>query len=77
MTAIFAIIGFIFCVALLGYFSLFVVMVCFNSLGKYNIGGVPNSFSTKLGAIVLVAVTAFVWYSLIVYGPIDFGITLK
>ena len=64
-----AIIGFIVCGILLIYFSLAWAAVAFNTLGKYNIGGVPNTYKDKIFTLVLLCVLAFGWIALFENAP--------
>ena len=49
-------------------------LVALNNLGEYNIGGVPNSTSTKLKTWVLIALVIVGWY--FVFTNIPFNVVL-
>lgn len=57
-----AVIGFIFMCIVGLYLSFFTIMCMWNSWGKYNIGGVPNSLMTKLSVFIPLGLTFAVWY---------------
>lgn len=69
-----AIIGWICMLTLIGYTTLLYIVVALNGLGKYNIGGVPNSLMTKL--IIIMAGIGIImgWIAVIELAP--FTVTL-
>jgi putative copper export protein len=70
-----ALMGFAFCSMFMLYISIVVMVVFFNGIGQYNIGGVPNSIGTKIGVTFLVSLVGFGWHELIAYAP--FEVVLK
>lgn len=70
-----AIIGWLALVALMGSMSCGWLVLAFNGLGKYNIGGVPNRRTTKVLLLTLGAFLAYAWYVLGSNAP--FTIALK
>ena len=69
-----AIIGFITCCLLLSWFSLAWLLAAFNTLGKYNIGGVPNTVKDRILTLVLLCIVIFFWCLLFDAAP--FSVTL-
>lgn len=63
------IIGFFALMALLCFITLASALTALNCLGKYNIGGVPNSIPTKIATLFLLVVIAFAWYILFKNAP--------
>lgn len=72
---ILAAIGFAALVIVLSYATVAYMMVAINNLGKYNIGGVPNTLLTKIGTLILGAVLYGSWVLLLEHKP--FTITMK
>lgn len=70
-----AIIGWICMLTLIGYTTLLYIVVALNGLGKYNIGGVPNSLMTKL--IIIMAGIGIImgWIAVIELAP--FTVTIS
>jgi len=66
-----AIIGFAFCSMFMLYISICVMLMFFDSIGQYNIGGVPNSIGLKIGVTLLVLLVGFGWYELIAHAPFE------
>lgn len=70
-----AIIGFIVCTLFLLQMSA-VAFLCFlDGIGRYNIGGVPNSWKTKVIVTLFVLLVGFGWYMLFSHAP--FEVTFK
>jgi hypothetical protein len=46
----------------------------FNTLGRYNIGGVPNSLIQKLVTITFLLLLAGAWYLLMLHSPITISL---
>lgn len=64
--------------AIIGWLTLCVILalgtaawagLAFNGLGRYNIGGVPNSPVAKVGILLLGGVVVYAWYSLFLAAP--------
>jgi len=70
-----SIIGFIACFVLLIYFSLAWALVAFNTLGKYNIGGVPNTYKDRFLTLFILCVVVVLWIFLFDSSP--FSVALK
>lgn len=70
-----AIIGFVALVFVLMYATAAYTLVAINNLGKYNIGGVPNSLLAKIGTLILGAILYGSWVLLLEHAP--FTITMK
>ena len=58
------------------YLTVVCWLMAVNNLGTYNIGGVPNSFSTKFFTLAFYCFVGFLWYSLFKYGPFSIDINL-
>lgn len=71
----FEIIGFIATVGFFTWLTLAWCLIAFNTLGRYNIGGVPNTVKDKVLTIVLLAVLALGWSAIFKNSP--FQITSK
>ena len=69
------ILGFLFCVLVMCYISLFSLAVLFNCGGQYNIGGVHNSRLSRFASYTFVACVGYLWYLLFVNAP--FTITIN
>ncbi len=65
----FEIIGFIVLFIIMAKLSVAGFLCCVNNLGQYNIGGVPNSKTTKFWTIVFLIVIAVLWYQLFKHAP--------
>jgi len=63
------IIGWVALVVLLGWATLGIIIIAFNSLGKYNIGGVINSPRSKFIALIDIILIVYLWYLLILAAP--------
>lgn len=61
----FEVMGFLACLAILIYGSFVWVVWAFNSLGRYNIGGVPNEPTEKALCLFAAAVLGTFWYKLL------------
>ncbi len=69
--------------AIIGWFALGIglcwlsavtIAIAFNSLGTYNIGGVPNSIGEKIATILWIAFVVFLWYELLIHAPFKFSL---
>ena len=69
-----AILGFGFACGMLLYFSIMWLFAAFFTLGKYNIGGVPNTFKDK--TIVLVFCIALIVLWKLTFENAPFSITV-
>lgn len=65
----FTIIGFLALVIGMCFITLAGVLICVNSLGKWNIGGVENQFSDKALATTTIIVVVGLWYLLLKHMP--------
>ena len=70
-----AIIGFIACVAVMIYLSIFAWLVLLNSSGPYNIGGACNPPFKRIAAVILAFGVGCLWYELFLNAP--FTITVN
>lgn len=70
-----AIIGFVALVFVMLYATAAYLLLASNTLGKYNIGGVPNSLLAKIGTSILGAILYGSWVLVFEHAP--FTITLK
>ena len=75
MTTILAIIGWLFILSIGAYYTIFTVFVIFNCLGDYTIGGVPNTWSDKLWAFVVIAFGVLVWWGVFHSAPFTVNLT--
>ena len=66
-----AVIGWLFCFLMLGGTSLAWGLSAVFGLSKYNIGGVPNSITTKATIILVGFVIGFSWYALLASAPFE------
>lgn len=73
--AIFSILGFLVLCVILGYVSVAYFLLFLNGMGRYNIGGVPNSAMKKVALLIAGIVLCFLWVKLFQYSP--FSISLK
>ena len=69
-----AIFGWIVCCILLAFFSFAASVLALNNLGRFNIGGVPNSLGTKIGTLCFIAVLGTLWYFLVINVPFTVSI---
>lgn len=51
------------------FLSLVYCMLCTQTLGTYNIGGVPNSTRSKIFTLALGVLLVFVWSKVFQYAP--------
>ena len=70
----FHILGWIFCLVVCCYLTLVGWLAAVNNLGQYNIGGVPNTFTTKFFTLVYYAFVVGCWYALFHYAPFSISI---
>ena len=68
---IFQILGFIAAIFVLVSLSFTWCALAVNNLGEYNIGGVPNSFGTKVFTFIAGTVLAFLWFLLFKNMPFE------
>ena len=64
-----AIIGWILCLAIMGFVSLAYGLAFFNNMGTYNIGGVPNSGAKRFVTLLFGGVLVVLWISLFKAAP--------
>ena len=50
------------------------LLVAFNSLGRYSIGGEPNSWLRKIIVLACCVIPLFAWYAVVTVAP--FSVTL-
>lgn len=65
----FTIIGFLGLVVGMCFITLAGVLICANSLGKWNIGGVENGFLDKALAMIALIMVVSLWYLLYKHMP--------
>lgn len=70
-----AVIGWLCLLTAMGYASIIYILIAFNGLGEYNIGGVPNSLLLKIGIIISGGVVGWLWYALFSIAP--FTVTIS
>ena len=75
MLTVFSIIGFIVTCLILFTISIATVLVAVNTLGRFNIGGVPNSFVQKLVTLTFIAIVVLAWMLLLSNAPFTISIT--
>lgn len=71
----FAIVGFAALVIVMIGFSILAAGVAFNMLGRWNIGGRPNTWGDRTVAVLFVSFVIFLWIKLVQHAP--FTITLN
>jgi divalent metal cation (Fe/Co/Zn/Cd) transporter len=71
----FAIVGFVALVIVMIGFSILAAGVGFNMLGRWNIGGRPNTWADRGVAIAFISLVIFLWVKLVQHAP--FTITLN
>lgn len=64
-----AIIGFAALCLVMLWLSLFWLIMAWNGLGQYNIGGVPNSTLQKIGILLVGAGVTYLWSLLFASAP--------
>lgn len=64
-----AVIGWFAIVILVGIISTGYILLALNTLGRYNIGGVPNKPIEKLLIILIGAFGMFIWYLIFSIAP--------
>ena len=69
-----AIIGFITCVIVLLFASLTWGMLAWDSLGRYNIGGAPNSLGRKCATFLWLVLLAAAWVNVIQHSPVSLSL---
>lgn len=69
-----AIIGFLVSCLFLVKLSILSVLSLMNNLGKYNIGGSPNTITKKIVTIIFLLIVVFLWYELFQLFPIHISI---
>ena len=75
MTVLFAVFGFLVCVAVVLAMTATWVVVAMNTLGKWNIGGVPNTWKDRTVTIAFLAFIVWEWYVLFSVSPFTITIT--
>lgn len=70
-----AIFGWVVCLLILVCVSIATLFGAFNTLGMYNIGGVPNTVKDKLLTLMIIAIIVFLYVVLFQNAP--FSMTLK
>ncbi len=70
-----AIVGFIFCVIFMLYITAGSLMISANSMGRYTIGGEPNTWLSRLVCLLLIATVLVGWTALFYTAP--FTISFK
>ena len=66
-----AVVGFIFLVVILLWITLGYVILFINTMGKYNIGGVPNTRGSKILTLILGVVLMEAWQQLLLVSPFE------
>ncbi len=51
------------------YFTFVFVLLCTQTLGRYNIGGVPNGWKDRVSTLVCGVILYFMWAALIEHAP--------
>jgi len=74
METLFSVVGFIFLVILLGLLSFGWLLMAWDGLGRWNIGGAHNSWLRRLVILFWGSVLGSLWYFLFTHMP--FTITL-
>ncbi len=64
-----AVFGWIVYVVIMLYFTAASALISFNTLGKYNIGGVPNTVGDKLLNLAFNAAVLGGWYGVFLSAP--------
>lgn len=67
----FKIIGWLMSALVLGYGSITYVIIMANGMSKYNIGGIKNKVTTKVGLLVGALVFVYLWYLVGVSTPFE------
>jgi hypothetical protein len=62
---VYNVVGFAVMMLVMLYVSVVYAVVALNTLGKYNIGGVPNTLRAKIGILVVGGVVGMLWWKLI------------
>ena len=70
-----AIIGWLTMVIVLLNISAGVSVLLFNNMGRYNIGGVPNSVATKVLTFIAAMIVAALWIFLFKVAPFSISFT--
>jgi hypothetical protein len=65
-----ALIGFIFLFIVGVFASLVFLLLCTQTLGQYNIGGVPNKWPAKVGTFLLGIALVYAWVFLFACAPL-------
>jgi hypothetical protein len=73
----FELLGFGICVLIMGGISLFWVMIFFNNIGQYDIGGKPNTLFDKLLVMIAFLIVAYGWFELYQHMPFTFSLKHK
>jgi hypothetical protein len=62
---VYNIVGFAVMMLAMLYISIVYAIFALDTLGKYNIGGVPNNLRAKIGVLVIGFVIGMLWWKLI------------
>lgn len=66
-----AIIGFLFLIVVLIYFTVSYFVVFLNVMGAYNIGGVPNTWKARIATLLAGAALMWVWQEVLLVSPFE------
>ena len=66
-----AVIGFLCVCAFLLYLTIVYVLLFLDTMGKYNIGGVPNTLTSKVITAIAGAVLWWLWTEALLYSPFE------
>jgi hypothetical protein len=61
----YSVVGFAVMMLAMLYVTIVYAVVALNTLGEYNIGGVPNTLRAKIGVLVIGLVIGALWWKLI------------
>lgn len=73
----FAIFGFICGVLIMLSVTAAVLLVAADTLGRFNIGGSPNSITQKIVTCVFILFVVGAWYLLLSNAPFDISVSIK
>lgn len=75
MVLLFAGFGFLLCTLVMLMVTAVWGLFAFQAVGKWNIGGVPNTWKDRAIAVLMFAAVAFGWYTLFSISPFKITIT--